>query len=257
MRHFFRYLALLLCAVCAVSSFGKEKTVYLKNGRIVKGVITEQLPGDSFKIQISNGNIYVYSIDDVDKIVNNNKGYIKSNSFNATDSGERYRGGVQKGYRGFADIGYGVGFGSDVNIDRIELFTSHGYQVCPYFYAGGGVGLVKYIESRVIGFPVFADLRTDILNNWISPFVDVKVGYSLADIEGLYFAPSVGCRMGLSQKVGLHLSVGYELQMADVYKFLNCHVLVYDSDMTANFSPDVHVVKRNLGALTIKVGIDF
>lgn len=103
---------------------------------------------------------------------------------------------------------------------------------------------------------IFADLRSDFLNNWITPFVDVKIGYSLSNIEGFYFAPSVGCRLGLSQTVGLHLSVGYEMQMADVYKHAGVNILVYDRDVFSGPFMQ-NVVKSNLGALTIKVGINF
>jgi len=46
----------------------------------------------------------------------------------------------QKGYRGFADLGYTIGTG-DFRLDRIEFSTSHGYQILPCFYAGLGVGV--------------------------------------------------------------------------------------------------------------------
>lgn len=65
---------LLLVAVVAMSSslFAQTNTmldvVYCKNGSVIKGVIIEQIPNQSIKIQTSDGNIFVYSMEDVEKI---------------------------------------------------------------------------------------------------------------------------------------------------------------------------------------------
>lgn len=44
------------------------ENVYLKNGSIIKGVVIEQVPNQSVKIQTSGGNIFVYEMSDVEKI---------------------------------------------------------------------------------------------------------------------------------------------------------------------------------------------
>ena len=65
---------LLLVAVVAMTSslFAQTNTmldvVYCKNGSVIKGVIIEQIPNQSIKIQTSDGNIFVYSMEDVEKI---------------------------------------------------------------------------------------------------------------------------------------------------------------------------------------------
>ena len=65
---------LLLVAVVAMTSslFAQTNTmldvVYCKNGSVIKGVIIEQIPNQSIKIQTSDGNIFVYSMEDVQKI---------------------------------------------------------------------------------------------------------------------------------------------------------------------------------------------
>lgn len=45
-----------------------KDVVYLKDGSIRKGLITEQIPGQSLKIQITDGSVFVYSMDDVLRI---------------------------------------------------------------------------------------------------------------------------------------------------------------------------------------------
>jgi len=42
--------------------------VYLKNGSIIRGTILEQIPNVSIKIQTKDGSLFVYKMDDVEKI---------------------------------------------------------------------------------------------------------------------------------------------------------------------------------------------
>jgi hypothetical protein len=57
------------------SQNAREKTdsnfidvIYLKNGGIVRGMIIEQMPNVQLKIQTRDGNVFVYKIDEVEKI---------------------------------------------------------------------------------------------------------------------------------------------------------------------------------------------
>jgi hypothetical protein len=47
---------------------GTTDIVYLKNGSIIRGVIIELVPGSMIKIRTSDGSIFVYELEDVDKI---------------------------------------------------------------------------------------------------------------------------------------------------------------------------------------------
>ena len=42
--------------------------VYLKNGSIIKGMIIEQTPNVSLKIQTRDGSVFVYKMDEVEKM---------------------------------------------------------------------------------------------------------------------------------------------------------------------------------------------
>ena len=44
-----------------------EDVIHLKNGRIVRGTISERIPGESLKIQTPDGNVFVYAMDEVAK----------------------------------------------------------------------------------------------------------------------------------------------------------------------------------------------
>ena len=45
-----------------------EEVVYLKNGSIITGTILEQVPDVSVKIQTKDGNIFVYKMEEIDRI---------------------------------------------------------------------------------------------------------------------------------------------------------------------------------------------
>ena len=152
---------------------------------------------------------------------------------------------LNTGYRGIIDFGYGVGVG-DVAEGRVEIATTHGYQFNKYLFAGIGVGLNYFHDSELFNVPIFADLRgtLPISNTKIAPYVDMRIGYSVADVEGFYFNPSVGVRFGVGKDAGISFGIGYELQ--------NCDVIYYGG------SYDYYYVETgNAGAVTFRLGFDF
>lgn len=69
----FCIIAWLFSALIVVSSqaVGQqlEDVVYLKNGSIIRGLIIEHVPGETIKIQTRDGNLFVYEIRQVDRIM--------------------------------------------------------------------------------------------------------------------------------------------------------------------------------------------
>ena len=101
--------------------------------------------------------------------------------------------GIPEGYRGFADFSYTLGVGDwGKSHDRIGIMASHGYQIAPQFFAGLGVGFNYYFDGNdeLCSLPLFAHFRSDLINNEITPYVDLRVGYSLIDVKQLFPA---GC----------------------------------------------------------------
>ncbi len=65
-------LLLLLSSLnLSLSAQNMQEVVYLKNGSIIKGVVIEQVPGESLKIQTYDGSIFVYKMSEVEKIIKN------------------------------------------------------------------------------------------------------------------------------------------------------------------------------------------
>lgn len=54
-------------STCYAQRTQLEDVVYLKNGSIIRGTIIEQVPGISLKIETRDGNVFVYTLDQVER----------------------------------------------------------------------------------------------------------------------------------------------------------------------------------------------
>lgn len=61
-------IAILFAGLAVPAQSNARDVVYLKNGSVVKGVIIEQIPGVSIKIETADGSIFVYKVEELEKI---------------------------------------------------------------------------------------------------------------------------------------------------------------------------------------------
>lgn len=232
MKKLLLVLTLLISISTYVSAQIYTEVVYLKNGSVIKGVIVEQIPNVSLKIKTSDGSLIICNMDDVSKITKEER-YKRDYRQNPRNT--------LKGYKGFVDLGYVVDL-SDNNADKIEISTSHGYQFNNYFYLGGGAAVDFYTDADLISVPIFADFRANFINKKVTPFADVKLGYSVGDVEGLYATTGVGVRFSLKGKKAINLKLEYNYQQYDYYYVGYYHT--YDDTLS-------------LEGLGFKVGFEF
>ena len=140
-----------------------------------------------------------------------------------------------KSYRGFTDFSYSLGVGDkSENFDRYTLSTTHGYQLDDMFFVGAGVSFeyVRDIAASLV--PIYADVRMDIplQSRSIKPFVDAKIGYAAGEVDGFYFAPTIGVRVPVRFVKAMNFGLGYKLQK-------------------------IQDAGSNTNALTFNVGIEF
>ena len=76
-------------------------------------------------------------------------------------SGESYGWEQAPRYRGFISEGYVFGTG-DVKENRSFLSTSHGAQITPELFVGGGVAVNYWWDSESWSFPLFVDTRVEL-----------------------------------------------------------------------------------------------
>ena len=169
---------------------------------------------------------------------------------------------ISSGYRFFIDGGYTIGIG-DYKFGRFELNVSNGYQINPFFFVCGGLGLhfmSKYetknssipldIRKQKTDIPVFANLRADFAKGKITPFVDGKAGYYLTNNGGIYLNLSAGCRIAVSDQQAVNLSVGYTSEELEFETFKG-----FVSSKSMDYTRSAR--KLNAEGIAIKVGFEF
>lgn len=190
-------------------SFENQRTsqftevVYLKNGSIIKGIIIEQIPNVSLKIKTTDGNIFSYAISEVERIT--------KEEIQKTREYDGRTKKTLKGYKGFFETGYIFDVNDD-NANKFEVSTSHGYQFNNYLFVGGGIGLNYYTDMEKYSVPVFANLKANFINKKVTPFADVKAGFSVGGVGGFYTSIGLGIRFALKNKTALNVKLEYNYQ---------------------------------------------
>lgn len=180
----FLFLLLLFCGVTGANAQYIEQ-VHLKNGSIIKGIITEQVPEEYFKIRTSDGSVFVYSYNEVERITKD-AGKIKTPTPPKDSRTPRYEGGVYGNISYFIDYPFSLGIGA---------ITTHGCLINPHLYIGGGVGVGFYslYDALELLFPVFTDFRGYFIKGNLKPYAELKLGYDIG-INSIYLSPAVGLR---------------------------------------------------------------
>ncbi|MBR5169015.1 MAG: hypothetical protein IKW85_00430 [Muribaculaceae bacterium] len=234
----------------------KQEVVKLKNGHRVRGKIVTYAPLDSLVIQEDDGTLQTIYWDNIKQITKEDWQPQQTLGSDFTP-GE----GPQRGYRGFVDLEYYNHI--DANSENHFGFsTVHGYQFYPWLFVGAGAGVkishkkhykdtsYPYLKD-IYMFPVFADVRFDLLKSKFSPYLDCRVGYTLGNKAfGVMFNPSLGCRMGLNDKLAINASLGYSTQSTDL--------VVYSKHNTAIWHHEGGNWQNNpYHCISFKLGIEF
>lgn len=196
------FATLMLGFTLAGMARSSQEVVYLKDGSVVNGTSMEMVSNEPVKMQTQEGNMLVYK--DISKI---------TKEVNGLSQDEDEPAGVaRRGYKGFVGSGaqYWNGDGSSAS-----LFTSHGYQFNSHIFLGGGIAYLTTLddddrsdnkdyyyrtEHKNFLLPVYTCFRCNFLSKRFSPFIEVKEGYSLAGIPGVYAEVSSGLRIGVGRK---------------------------------------------------------
>lgn len=242
MRKLLLLLTLLLSISTYVAAQNYTEVVYLKNGSVIKGVIIEQVPNVSLKIKTGDGSLIICQMNEVKKIIKEER---YTRDYRTDIDNRKAARNTLKGYKGFVDFGY-IADLSDYDANKVEISTSHGYQFNNYFYLGGGVAADFYTDADLIAVPIFVDFRANFINKKVTPFADIKTGYSVGDVEGAYVSTGIGVRFSLKGKKAINLKLEYN------YQQYNDH-----GDYSYNNNYYSYDYDYDLEGLGFKVGFEF
>lgn len=122
-----------------------------------------------------------------------------------------------EGYRGFAGLNVFSGIGK-YPYDRFAITTAHGFQTDNLFVGLGAsmqfvtnnsnntyeicydeegcvYSYTEYDSDYDFAMPFFVNASYEAPMGKFAPFADLKLGYAVGDVNGLYVLPSVGVRL--------------------------------------------------------------
>jgi hypothetical protein len=233
---------------------GSVDVVYLKNGSIIKGIITEQKPNQSLKIQTKDGSTFVYNYSDIEKVTKESCprfGYLSPNgmtSSNHYQSTAGFRFGVIGGIN-FSKLTSGLFkdrtsflFGAKVQkdipsiapgifADGAILFIDKGSKLDFGEIASGNISL-KYLELPFnFGYKYGVNENFAIYGKaglWISYLLSCDTSNEKTweygeydeqetkdDIKDLDFG--LGLNIGCEFSKKIQFNIGYELGLTNIY----------------------------------------
>lgn len=211
-----------------------EDVLYLKNGSILRGLIIEQVPNESLKIQTKDRNVFVFRMDEVLKIAKEEvvsahrkrepltKDNIKVRGFTNITELSLGRDVLDNG----ADAAV-AGYSTTEVMPSLGIQTVNGYMFNHYIIAG--IGIAFNTNSELAFVPLFAELRINLSDAPVAGFVFIDGGYSFTAKEiyalgndrkyfgGTYFSPGLGIKLNVAKTKALSFSIGYRNQQARIY----------------------------------------
>lgn len=220
------FISILAAAMQSRAQQVFQDEIYLNNGSVLRGAITEQYADSLVKIQISGGSVLVVKVPDINHITYS----VETDHGAIADANDAFAGQRQKGYFNSSSIGFMPGnnytdyyFYYPANKTSIgfTIQTINGYRFNPHFTAGAGIGL------DIIEFPMgqlFADGRWEILNRRATPFVFADGGYGIpltkgqSDVNGkttyrggITAGAGIGIRINFRNEGAFIVEAGYKL----------------------------------------------
>ena len=208
--------------------------LHLKNGSVIRGKLTEVDPDGSVKIVDRSGNLWVYSMQEVDRI-----------STGKAEAGEhKDHAGFSAGYINMTYMGFLAGSAVNASPAPFSLLMVNGYRTAFGLFTGVGVG-IEFLNVSYM--PLFADVRMDLTGGDVVPYLVAKAGYSFplasdySEYDNSYsysggplFAMGIGLKVRTREHFAWDVSLMYRYQStsySETYGY-NGH----DYDYTDNYN---------------------
>lgn len=226
----------LLFSAMTASAQNYGNVVYLKNGSVVKGEITEQEPGKSVTLKTKDGNTFVFQTSEISKIAN-------EKAVGSTVGEKGHRGldfSVETGY----DIATKGGGGS------IAAELGLGKRFSKNLYWGLGAGVNIPTGDADLSIPVTTSLKAffPLRSSKITPFAALKTGYVFNTADDITVGKG-------KNKVTVEQSDFIELQVMPGIQFSISDCV--DLNLAAGYTHYIPVKGGDgQGAISIRAGFD-
>ena len=159
--------------VFATNGQTRKGKIYLKNGSVIKGKITETEGSETIRIT-SSGNLWVFPLHEIEKI-----------DYSLVDKNKE-AGDSDPDFSNHTQMGVMIGNSENSQMAPFLLHSSLNYIVDEKIQAGLGLGVEFLKETHL---PVFVNFEYRLRNAWFSPFFFLKTGYCfpIEDSRTVYY----------------------------------------------------------------------
>jgi hypothetical protein len=174
-------LGVALLAPATASGEGYDDVIYLKNGSIIRGIIVEEVPGETYKIEIAGGSVLVFAADEVEKIVRE----IAAREEKGDEYSSFYR--YSSRYRSFL-FGLAAVVGRLSAWDGITLYGGEflvGWRFHPLYAGALGFGYNQATYDDYWG-------SDNVTYNFVPMYIHNRITYIRTEMVGLYGKFDVG-----------------------------------------------------------------
>ncbi len=149
-----------------------QDVVYLKNGSIIKGIIIEQVPNKSIKVQTADGSVFVYTFEEIEKMTKETNNNVSNNNVSKplNTKTSKYTGIIEGNYLFYV----GSGGGSLYGFRYINAL-----QTSKTFSIGLGTG-INFGSGGSVEAPLFLDMRANFSKGNVTPFWMFNGGYCVS-----------------------------------------------------------------------------
>jgi hypothetical protein len=207
MRVIFVFVVLLVAQSVRAQTY--QEMVYLKNGSIIKCVVLEEIPGKTIKLQTADGSIFVYKMDEVERITKELKAPAPrtdpDDPFDVPDTTH------YKKYAGYLKAGAAPTLGAYSGFTMLCLEFDNCIRVNSQSAIGIGFGYeqISGVEMIPLTFATHLGLGRAVSSGYIFANIGYEFTTSLSGI-GLTYIVGVGYQNQSPESVGFTIDVGYK-----------------------------------------------
>lgn len=202
-----KLLLTIVVAVISLCAATARDVVYLKNGYVERGRITEHVPGEKVVFVTEDNRTLIFTESEIEKIEHEDEIAIREQKQREKEEKERLkkeekerkmkaiapRWSAKKGYAGFVDVELGATIYYDEFANSsfaYSISTTHGYQINHHAFIGVGFGYgsnevylnfggYEYEYHRESNFDLFATFKGNVGRSRIQFTYGAKVGLTI------------------------------------------------------------------------------
>ena len=204
---------------------GMQDVIYLHNGSVIKGSITEHIIGTQVKIMTYGGNIFSFQYSEIEKMAKEEIPFHIANNDITNEPVEPKQDGITGNFY------YGLNAGENIGI---SILFNMSYVIKYHYSLGLGMGIEGF--NRQAYFPIFLNFEYRPIKGISTPYFYVMGGYSSPPSDnrgdyngGILVEGGMGFRIyGKSSKIAFLSGIGFRYQESSFnYTFNEWNGVIY------------------------------